>query len=152
LGLVSVLIGIFFGLLSAFILKHIRAYSGNPVGETMALFCIAYMSYVISEITKNSGIITLLVAGIIMSHYTWYNLSEQGKHSSFTVFEFFSYAMEAFVFVYLGLTVFSFHSLDWSPELFISQIFVIIIGRFIATVGLLGLLKLCKFDSGLSFK
>jgi len=76
LGLVSILIGIFFGLLSAFILKHIRAYSGNPVGEVMALFCIAYMSYVISEITKNSGIITLLVAGIIMSHYTWYNLSE----------------------------------------------------------------------------
>jgi len=60
--------------------------------------------------------------------------------------------MEAFVFVYLGLTFFSFHGLDWSPELFISQIFVIIVGRFIATVGLLGLLKLCKFDSGLSFK
>jgi len=76
LGFVSILLGVFFGLLSAFILKHVRAYSQNPVGETMALFCIAYMSYVISEITKNSGIITLLVAGIIMSHYTWYNLSE----------------------------------------------------------------------------
>lgn len=86
LGLNSFLIGIFFALLSSLILKNIRIFSKNPVSESMLIFCFGYLSYVISEVTKFSGIISLLTAGIVMAHYTWYNLSPQGKQSSFIIF------------------------------------------------------------------
>lgn len=72
------------------------------------IFCFGYLSYVTSEVTEQSGIITLLTCGIVMAHYTWFNLSPQGKQSSYIVFQFLGYALEAFVFAYLGLTLFSY--------------------------------------------
>jgi len=86
LGFNSLSIGITFGLASAYILKKYRMFSKNPVLESMMIFCFAYLSYVTSEVSENSGIITLLTSGVVMAHYTWYNLSPQGKQSSFTVF------------------------------------------------------------------
>jgi len=82
----SLFIGIIFALLSAWVLKRFRMFSKNPVMESMMIFCFGYISYVASEGTENSGIITLLTAGVLMAHYTWYNLSPQGKQSSFIVF------------------------------------------------------------------
>ncbi len=75
LGFGSVFIGLIFGLLSSYILKTFRAFSKNPVTESMMIFCFGYLSYVVSEVASNSGIITLLTCGIVMAHYTWYNLS-----------------------------------------------------------------------------
>lgn len=102
------MIGIIFALLSAYILKKFRVFSRNPVMETMMIFCFGYLAYVVSEISANSGIITLLTVGVVMAHYTWYNLSPMGKQASYTVFQFLGYIMEAFVFSYLGLTFFSY--------------------------------------------
>lgn len=104
------------------------------------IFCFAYVSYVVSEITKNSGIITLLTSGIVMAHYTWYNLSTQGKNASFIVFQFLGYAMEAFVFSYLGLTYFSYANYEWSPSLFGMELGIIMLGRGGGTFGLVKLL------------
>lgn len=86
LGLVSLLIGVIFGLASSWILKRFRSFSKNPIFESMIIFCFAYLSYIMSELTKKSGIISLLTCGIVMAHYTWFNLSTQGKQSSFIVF------------------------------------------------------------------
>lgn len=60
---------------SSLIMKQFRSLTRNPTAETMTIFIFGYLSYVISEMSNNSGIITLLTCGIIMSHYTWYNLS-----------------------------------------------------------------------------
>ena len=79
LGFNSLLIGILFALLSAYILKRFRIFSKNPTMEVMMIFCISYMAYVTSELSKMSGIITLLTVGIVMGHYTWFNLSPIGK-------------------------------------------------------------------------
>ena len=69
------MIGVIFGLLSAYIMAKYRAFSRNPVMESMMIFCFGYLSYVISEVAESSGIITLLTCGIVMAKYTWYNLS-----------------------------------------------------------------------------
>ena len=50
LGFGSVFIGVIFGLLSSYILKTFRAFSKNPVTETMMIFCFGYLSYVVSEV------------------------------------------------------------------------------------------------------
>lgn len=152
LGFWSLSMGIIFALMCAHLLKTYRSFSKNPTNEVMIIFCYGYIAYILSEVSENSGIITLLTCGIVMSHYTWYNLSPQGKHASFITFEFLSFGMEGFVFIYLGVTLFSFGNLRWSWDLFIVELLIIIIGRFFGTVGFVQLLQRCGLQSGLSFK
>ena len=77
-----------------------------------------------------------------MAHYTWYNLSPQGKQVSSTTIQTLGYGAEAFVFTYLGLTFFSYLKYNWSWHLFVIELVVVMVGRFFATVGFLGLLVL----------
>ena len=82
LGFYSILIGILFGLLSAYILAKYRSYSKSPVVESMMIFCFGYLSYVCSEIVEMSGIISLLTSGITMAKYTSI-IFQYGKQSSY---------------------------------------------------------------------
>ena len=109
----------------------------NPVMECVILFGFAYVSYCLSEIVECSGIISLLTCGVIMGHYTWYNLSPQSKQISCVTFSILGYAVEAFVFAYIGLTFFSYMDFAWSLELIIIEIVVVFIGRFTATIGII---------------
>lgn len=153
LGFTSLIIGIGIAMMSSLIFKHFRSLTRNPTAETMTIFIFGYISYIVSEMTHNSGIITLLTCGIVMSHYTWYNLSPQGKHASFIVFEFLGKLSEAFVFIYLGVTLFSFKENRWSWELFVAEIFIIIIGRLFGTIGLLEIAtKCCGLKTNLDIK
>jgi len=51
--------------------------------------------------------------------------------------------LEAFVFAYLGLTFFTYEAFDWSWQLFLTEVFVIFVGRFIGTIGLVYTIGLC---------
>ena len=75
LTVVSVAVGVVIGFLSALSYKKIRIITMNPIMECVILFCFAYISYCLSEVLECSGIISLLTCGVIMGHYTWYNLS-----------------------------------------------------------------------------
>lgn len=86
LGIVSVSIGIFYGLLGSFIFKKMRFLTVSAVKETLLVFCFGYMAYGTGELIRQSGIIALLTAGVVMAHYAWYNLSPQGKHVSSVAF------------------------------------------------------------------
>lgn len=152
LGFLSLLIGVIFGFLSASFLKFFRSLTHNAINECVVLLCFAYISYAVAEVFHESGIISLLVCGIVQAHYAYYNMSPLGQHASYVVFQFISFFMEAFVFIYLGTTFFSFADYRWCPKLIIIEIFVIMIGRFIAVVGLLVFLRICRYDSLLTFK
>ena len=152
LGGISLLIGLFFGLASALFMKYFRSLTHNAINQAVILFCFAYMSYVTSELCHESGIISLLVCGITQAHYTYYNLSSLGQHASYVIFQFISFFMEAFVFIYLGISFFMFSHLSWCPKLIAVEVLVIMVGRFIAVVGFLNLLKLCRYDCKLTFK
>ena len=52
LGLDSLLIGLFFALGSAYLLKKVRAFTHNAVSECMLIFCFGYLSYVVSEVAE----------------------------------------------------------------------------------------------------
>ena len=60
-------------------MKKLRFLAHNPVIETVIIFFFGYASYVISEVLELSGVISILVAGISMSHYMFYNISDSGK-------------------------------------------------------------------------
>lgn len=79
LGFFSIFIGVLFGLLSAYVLKKFRFLTINPVIEVNMIFVFGYLSYSVTELFHYSGIISLLVAGVVMAKYSWYNLSPQAK-------------------------------------------------------------------------
>lgn len=63
------------------------------------------------------------------------------------VFQFLGFIAEGFVFCYLGLTFFSYRTMPFSPSLIGILLGVIVVCRFVATIGLVSCLKLCKYES-----
>jgi NhaP-type Na+/H+ or K+/H+ antiporter len=86
LSFFSVLTGLLMGLFSSFFLKTFRFVTTNPIIECNMIFCFGYLSYSFAEFFHFSGIIALLTCGILMSHYTWYNLSPQAKNVTSVAF------------------------------------------------------------------
>ena len=78
LGVVSLMIGLGFGLAQSYLMKKVRSFTRDPVAECAIIFAFAYISYVCAELGHQSGIITILTCGLTMAHYGWYNLSPQG--------------------------------------------------------------------------
>lgn len=85
LGIVSITVGIIFGVVLALVLKHVRFLTVTPIIETFLIFATCYVSYFTSTLIKlpngleMSGIISLLTCAILSAHYTYYNLSPQGR-------------------------------------------------------------------------
>ena len=75
LAFLSLTIGLVVGFLSALLYKKMRLLTMNTLMESVILFSLAYLSYCVSEIFHLSGILALLGCGVVMGHYTWYNLS-----------------------------------------------------------------------------
>ena len=146
LGFRSIGVGVLFAVAATLLLKNVRALTKSAVSESAAIFAFAYVSYVLAELWHLSGIIALLVCSVVMANYAWYNLSPQGKQSSVVIFAFLGQVAEAFVFSYLGLTFFSYSTYSWSTDLIILELCVVMLGRFLATFGLIGLLKICRYE------
>ena len=108
LALASLGIGILTGILSSLMFKYFRFLTHSSITETLIIFIIAMLTYYISEALALSGMISLLTCGITMAHYTWYNLSPQGKTISSISVSTFGAAAEAVVFAYIGLCVFTY--------------------------------------------
>ena len=85
LGIVSISVGLIFGIGLALILKYVRFLTVTPIIETFTIFSFSYLAYFTSELIKlpnglqMSGIISLLTCAIVSAHYTYYNLSPQGR-------------------------------------------------------------------------
>jgi hypothetical protein len=56
-------------------IEMFRSLSKNPLAEILFILIFGYCSYITSELSHNSGIISLLVSALIMAQYSWYNLS-----------------------------------------------------------------------------
>ena len=140
------MVGIIFAILSSLLLKKVRALTKTPVSECAMIFSFAYVAYVFAELWHLSGIITLLTCSVMMANYSWFNLSPQGKQSSVVIFKFIGFLAECFVFSYLGLTFFSYKSFEWSSELIMVEMVVIMLGRGMGTFGLISMLKCCGYE------
>lgn len=103
----AILIGMAFGFLCTYLLKHMRSLSKAP-GGCVLIFCFGFLSYLAAEVQGQSGIIAILASGMVMANYAWFNLSPQAKQSSQTIFKWLGFLVEAIVFSYLGLTFWSY--------------------------------------------
>uniref|UniRef100_A0A804HYZ1 Cation/H+ exchanger transmembrane domain-containing protein n=1 Tax=Musa acuminata subsp. malaccensis TaxID=214687 RepID=A0A804HYZ1_MUSAM len=75
----STALGVMIGLLSAYIIKKLYFGRHSTNREVAIMLLLAYLSYMIAELLSLSGILTIFFCGIIMSHYTWHNVTERSR-------------------------------------------------------------------------
>ncbi|KAK9041874.1 hypothetical protein V6N11_016963 [Hibiscus sabdariffa] len=99
----STLLGIAAGLLSAFIIKTLYFGRHSTDREVALMIIMAYLSYMLAELLNLSGILTIFFCGIVMSHYTWHNVTESSRTTTKHAFATMSFIAETFIFLYVGM-------------------------------------------------
>lgn len=128
---VSLVIGLVAGVLVALVLKHsrIRRY---PETETCLILLCAYEAYFLSNGCHMSGIVSLLFFGITLRHYAYHNMSRRTQIATKYIFQLLAQLSENFVFIYLGLALFTEVELVYKPLLIIVTGLSVCIARWCA--------------------
>ncbi|KAA3485322.1 sodium/hydrogen exchanger 2-like [Gossypium australe] len=71
--------------------------------EVALMILMAYLSYMLAELFYLSGILTVFFCGIVMSHYTWHNVTESSRVTTKHAFATLSFVAEIFIFLYVGM-------------------------------------------------
>ncbi|CAN3377316.1 hypothetical protein DIURU_003434 [Diutina rugosa] len=128
---ISTMIGLMVGVGVALLLKHshIRRY---PQIETCLVLLFAYETYFFSTGAHMSGIVSLLFCGITLKHYAYYNMSRRTQIAIKYIFQLLAQLSENFIFIYLGLSLFTEDQLVFKPLLIIITFMSICIARWSA--------------------
>ncbi|XP_012569860.1 sodium/hydrogen exchanger 1-like isoform X2 [Cicer arietinum] len=106
----STALGIIVGLLSAYIIKTLYFGRHSTDREVALMMLMAYLSYMIAEyllqLLNLSGILTIFFCGIVMSHYTWHNVTGSSRTTTKHAFATISFIAETFIFLYVGMDAF----------------------------------------------
>jgi len=132
LSFFSLLIGISLALVLSLVFKNIKDFAEKPKLETSLILLFSYASYLVAEGLHLSGIISLFSCGLVMSHYTIQNISEDSQKGTTLVFDAFGYLAENFVFIYLGITIVNFDYSEFNIIFTILMIMSVFIARFLA--------------------
>ncbi|XP_043722839.1 sodium/hydrogen exchanger 2-like [Telopea speciosissima] len=103
LYLTSTALGIAVGLISAYIIKTLYFGRHSTDREVAVMMLMAYLSYMLAELLSLSGILTIFFCGIVMSHYTWHNVTESSRITTKHAFATMSFIAETFIFLYVGM-------------------------------------------------
>ncbi|KAL9235802.1 hypothetical protein vseg_010537 [Gypsophila vaccaria] len=103
LFIASTLLGVLVGLLCAYITKKLYFGQHSTDREIAVMLLMAYLSYMLAELFDFSGILSVFFCGIVMSHYTWHNVTESSRISLKHGFATLSYIAETFIFLYVGM-------------------------------------------------
>lgn len=150
----SLLIGVVVGIGTALLLKftYLRRY---PKIESCLIFLTAYATYFFAHgahlsgsytATLNSkhlskmlklmhtplGIVSLLFCGITLKHYAYFNMSRRTQLTTKYIFQVVSQLSENFIFIYLGLALFTDSALQFQPPLIIVTILAVCAARYVA--------------------
>ncbi|KAL7205090.1 hypothetical protein ACSBR2_018082 [Camellia fascicularis] len=99
----STALGVAVGLLSAYTIKTLYFGRHSTDREVAIMMLLAYLSYMIAELLSLSGILTIFFCGIVMSHYTWHNVTESSRLTTKHGFATISFIAETFIFLYVGM-------------------------------------------------
>ncbi|CAE6394854.1 unnamed protein product [Rhizoctonia solani] len=103
---VSMALGVVFGLGCSLMLKH-SSLTLYPGIESCLVALIAYTSYFFSNGLHMSGIVSLLFCGITLKHYAYHTMSRRTQRTTKYMFSVLAQLSENFIFIYLGLNLFT---------------------------------------------
>lgn len=104
--LVSMALGVISGLAMSLVLKH-SSLMHYPGIETCLVALSAYTCYFFSNGLSMSGIVSLLFCGITLKHYAYHTMSRRTQRATKYIFSTLAQLSENFIFVYLGLSLFT---------------------------------------------
>ena len=156
LGVISILVGLIYGVMVSLIFKHLRFMTVSPIIETFIIFALCLTAYFTSELLviggiQMSGIISLLTCGIFNAHYSYYNLSPQGKIATTLTFSFLGEMCEAAVYSYVGIALYSMIPTWWSFSFIFIQLGIIIGGRIFGVMCTFYTCRCCFRKKTISF-
>ncbi|KAF2490552.1 sodium/hydrogen exchanger [Lophium mytilinum] len=127
----SLFIGLLVGIGASLLLKftHVRRF---PKTESCLIILIAYATYFFSNAIHMSGIVSLLFCGICMKHYAYHNMSRRTQLTTKFVFQVTAQLSENFIFIYLGLSLFTDSELEYKPLFILVTIVGICAARWCA--------------------
>lgn len=79
-----------------------------------------------------TGIVSLLFCGITLKHYAYFNMSRRTQLSTKYIFQVLSQLSENYVFIYLGLSLFTDNELVFQPLLIIVTVISVCAARWVA--------------------
>ncbi|PLW33694.1 hypothetical protein PCASD_10307 [Puccinia coronata f. sp. avenae] len=129
--LTSMALGVVFGLTCSLMLKHSRV-SQFPEIESCLVLLIAYTSYFFSNASTMSGIVSLLFCGITLKHYAYHNMSRRTQRTTKYMFTTLSSLCENFIFIYLGLSLFTQTQLVYKPIFIFVSALSVCVARYCA--------------------
>ncbi|KAJ3473063.1 hypothetical protein NLG97_g10537 [Lecanicillium saksenae] len=145
----SLMIGVIAGVGTALLLKftYVRRF---PKTESCVVILIAYGTYFFSHGVHLSGIVSLLFCGITLKHYAYFNMSRRTQLTTKFIFQIMSQLVENFIFIYLGLALFTESALQFQPPLILVTVCAVCAARWVAVFPLSKVINgLCC--SGLAF-
>ncbi|CAF4025983.1 unnamed protein product [Adineta steineri] len=139
----SFAIGSGMGCLTALMTKftYIRDF---PLLETTLFVLMSYSTFLASEAAGLTGIVAVLFCGIFQAHYTFNNLSKESQQRTRDLFGLFNFLAENFIFIYIGITLFTFPSHKWDMRFIILSIMAICLARVLCVVFLSFILNLFR--------
>ncbi|CAI0466645.1 unnamed protein product [Linum tenue] len=99
----STILGVLVGLLSAYTIKTLYFGRHSTDREVAIMILMAYLSYMLAELFSLSAILTVFFCGIVMSHYTWHNVTQSSRVTTKHAFATLSFVAEIFIFLYVGM-------------------------------------------------
>ncbi|KAF2638887.1 sodium/hydrogen exchanger [Massarina eburnea CBS 473.64] len=139
-GAIAIFLGVFFGSLfigvmvgigASLMLKftYVRRF---PKTESCLIILIAYLTYFLSNAIHMSGIVSLLFCGICMKHYAYLNMSRRTQLTTKFFFQITAQLSENFIFIYLGLSLFTDDKLEYKPLFIFITVAGICVARWCA--------------------
>ena len=138
-------IGVGIALITALFMKSssIRDY---PLLETTLFILLSYSTFLISEFTGLSGIVSILFCGMTQARYTFINLSLESRRRTKQSIALISFLAENFIFAYLGVTVFTSKKHQWRPVFIVMSLIITLLSRGCAILPLSYLLNLTRTE------
>lgn len=99
-------LGITFGLAMSLLLKH-SSLTLYPGIESCLVALSAYTCYFFSNGISMSGIVSLLFCGVTLKHYAYHTMSRRTQRTTKYIFSTLAQLSENFIFIYLGLSLFT---------------------------------------------
>lgn len=136
----SVTIGILVALCCALILKFSNL-SAFPSTESSLILLMAYFSYIFSNASEMSGIVSLLFCAITLKHYAYDNMSTKTRQATLMMVRVLGTMSENFIFIYLGVSLFSNTEERFYILLIVFTMFSVLVARYCSIFPLAALLN-----------
>ncbi|KAF8816934.1 monovalent inorganic cation transporter [Phlegmacium glaucopus] len=122
---VSLALGVAFGLVTSLMLKHSYLHL-YPSIESCLVALSAYTCYFFSNGLSMSGIVSLLFCGITLKHYAYHTMSRRTQRATKYIFSTLAQLSENFIFIYLGMSLFTSAPESESVTNYVKPVFIII--------------------------